>query len=353
MTNSIEMVISHSDHLVTAVQKAEHIAQGGGEAVQHTISSIGRIREQVASSSSTIRELGELGKTIGTIIETINQIAEQTNLLALNAAIEAARAGEHGKGFAVVADEVRKLAERSAGATKEITTLVDNVKKGVSQAVEKMNTSDGEVERGVAQGKEASVALEKILTAVKSVASEVASTMTTAQLMSSSVQSVNNSMRVVRQVVEENDKVVMELVSGSDGVSSSITTVAAISQETAAGAQEMSASSLEVSASTQQVAAAVAEQNSSIEETRQIANNLIEKMSGSKELIAYFHLPETPTAEQENEIPSSKKSRARLSSQNVNQNVKPDGFSARSQESEEPHPANRTELKLTKSRKAA
>src|SRR5579883_96827 len=159
--------------MADAARQASQVAQSGGQAVQDTISSMSRIQEQVASSSAKVAELGAKGQEIGAIIETIDQIAEQTNLLALNAAIEAARAGEHGKGFAVVADEVRKLAERATQATKEIGSLIGSVRSGVDDAVTAMEAATREVRAGATQSQEAGTALAQILQAAQSVAAEV------------------------------------------------------------------------------------------------------------------------------------------------------------------------------------
>ena len=129
-----------------------------------------RIQDQVQVSAHKVTELGAMGQAIGAIVETIDQIAAQTNLLALNAAIEAARAGEHGKGFAVVADEVRKLAERSTGATMEVSALIGQVQQGVEAAVQAMSASSQEVSAGTARSEEAGEALTQILAAVQAVA---------------------------------------------------------------------------------------------------------------------------------------------------------------------------------------
>lgn len=295
---SIDEVLSYSDKVANSVQEAERIAQGGGKAVQKTIDSMAGMRTQVAASAATVRDLGNKGQAIGSIIETIDQIAEQTNLLALNAAIEAARAGEHGKGFAVVADEVRKLAERSAAATREITVLIEGVQSGVKQAITNMDASDREVAQGVAQSEEISKALAQILGAVQHVAAEVRNMTATAQTMDSDVRSVKDSMEMVRQAASGNDSVVREIVADTDDVRSGILKVAAISEETAAGAQEMSASAQEVSASTQQVAASVQEQSASIAEINQLADDLKGKMTETQELVRYFRLEpeERPSA---------------------------------------------------------
>src|SRR5205085_12675901 len=113
-------------------------ATNGAEIVHKSVDGMKAIQATVSESAKVIATLGESSQKIGTIVETINEIAEQTNLLALNAAIEAARAGEAGRGFAVVADEVRKLAERSGNATREIGQLISDIQSQTSQAVKSM-----------------------------------------------------------------------------------------------------------------------------------------------------------------------------------------------------------------------
>ena len=169
VTNSIERM-SHA--ALTSAQEAQEsssmmkqngmLAQEGDSIVKKTVSKIKRIAEVIDQSVITISDLGKTSERIGEIIVVIHDIADQTNLLALNAAIEAARAGEQGKGFAVVADEVRKLAERTSSATEEISVIIRTIQQETKNATDSIKTGSAEVHKGISLGEEASTALSKI-----------------------------------------------------------------------------------------------------------------------------------------------------------------------------------------------
>jgi len=159
--------------VVNAEQAAEeskvthNVAKDGNQAVRETVNKINNIETDTGNVSLAIQKLGEQSVKIGEIIGTITNIAEQTNLLALNAAIEAARAGEHGRGFAVVADEVRALAEQAASASNEITGLIKDIQIGVNNAINAMRGSITEVKEGVKIANNAGISLGKIIIAVE------------------------------------------------------------------------------------------------------------------------------------------------------------------------------------------
>ena len=289
-TQAVEQVTASAQQMTLTARQAANVANEGGKAVAQTIASMDRIREQVGLSSEKVRSLDKMGQEIGAIVETIDHIAEQTNLLALNAAIEAARAGEHGRGFAVVADEVRKLAERCGAATKEISALVGSVRSGVDQAVRSMTASDQEVQAGAARGGEAREALQEILQAAASVASEVAQVTGATQEMAASILAVRASVTTVLRMAEENEGSVRAMAQEADQVTQAMTTVASISEEAAAGAQEMSASAEEVSASAQNVSAAVEEQAGAIRQAGASAESLNGMAGRLEELVMRFRL---------------------------------------------------------------
>jgi methyl-accepting chemotaxis protein len=252
---AVEEVARSAQQMSSSAQQAAAIAQTGGQAVQETIQTMGRIQDQTLVSAQRVKELDQLGQQIGAIVETIEQIAEQTNLLALNAAIEAARAGEHGRGFAVVADEVRKLAEQAAASTKEISELIANVRHGVEQAVQAMESTSAEVEKGFTRSSEANEALAQIVQAAQVVANEVEGVTAIAQQMSASVQQVLASVSSVRAAAEENAAAVRTMGAHAQQVAGTISTVASVSQEAAASAQEISASAQQVTAASQELSA--------------------------------------------------------------------------------------------------
>ena len=258
ISSAIEQVAKNAQAVTQDSAKAASHSRDGAKTVQETIIGMEAIRSKVGLSTAKMEEMGARSEEIGAIVETIEDIASQTNLLALNAAIEAARAGEQGKGFAVVADEVRKLAERSSLATKEIGKLIKGIQQTVDAAAEAMKVSATEVEAGVARANSAGMVLDNILVAAESVYKQAEEAGNTALKVSEAATELVNAVDAVSSVIEENTAATEEMAANSAELTQSIESIASISEESSAAVEEVSASTEEVSAQVAGVSASSA-----------------------------------------------------------------------------------------------
>ena len=184
-------------------QRASQSASNGAEVVERTVTVMGQIAEKVKESAKTVESLGARSDQIGAIIGTIEDIADQTNLLALNAAIEAARAGEQGRGFAVVADEVRALAERTTRATREIGEMIKAIQKETKEAVSVMEQGVHQVENGTVEAAKSGQALQDILQQINDVAMQVNQIATAAEEQTATTSEISNNMMQITEVVQQ------------------------------------------------------------------------------------------------------------------------------------------------------
>jgi methyl-accepting chemotaxis protein len=183
--------------------RASQTAVDGSEVVDHAVQSIQRIAIKVQQSAKTVASLGTRSEQIGNIVGTIEDIADQTNLLALNAAIEAARAGEQGRGFAVVADEVRALAERTTRATREISEMIKAIQKETQSAVDAMEEGVKEVERGTEDASRSGQALQEIINQVADLTSQINQIATAAEQQTATTNEISKSMHQITEVVSD------------------------------------------------------------------------------------------------------------------------------------------------------
>jgi len=195
--------IARNCHLTAqSAQRANDAALEGSGVVQATVAVMGSIAERVKSAAQTVESLGSRSDQIGAIVGTIEDIADQTNLLALNAAIEAARAGEQGRGFAVVADEVRALAERTTRATKEISDMIKSIQNETRSAVSAMEEGNREVERGTQEASRSGRALEDILEQINAVTTQANQIATAAEEQTATTGEISSNMMQITTVVQ-------------------------------------------------------------------------------------------------------------------------------------------------------
>ena len=202
-----------------ASMQAGSKAKTGGRVVYDTIEGINRIADVVSTSAETVFSLGQNSDKIGEIVQVIDDIADQTNLLALNAAIEAARAGEQGRGFAVVADEVRKLAERTTKATKEIADMINQIQRDTANAVSSMKAGSEEVAKGKALANQAGEVLKEIIAEAESVTEIAAQVAAASEEQSATAEQIGKNIENINNVAQESSNGIRQIAQAAEDLS--------------------------------------------------------------------------------------------------------------------------------------
>ncbi len=215
MASSMERVAENARGSAEVARKSVQIASDGAETVRRSISGMDSIREQIQETSKRIKRLGESSQEIGDIIGVINDIAEQTNILALNAAIQASTAGEAGRGFAVVADEVQRLAERASDATKRVEALIKTIQNDTNEAVQSMEQSTAGVVSGAKLAEEAGGALGEIESVSNQIAELIQQISQEAEQQASTAVQISEKMNVIQGIT----------IQTSDGTSETATSI--------------------------------------------------------------------------------------------------------------------------------
>jgi len=216
MAKTIIATTKNSSSAAEAAKNAGMIAKEGGKVIHDTIEGMNRIAQVVKTSAATVHALGNSSDKIGEIVQVIDDIADQTNLLALNAAIEAARAGEQGRGFAVVADEVRKLAERTTKATKEIAVMIKTIQRDTAGAVDSMEKGTAEVEKGKLLADEASNSLSLIIEGSEDVVNISTQVATASEEQAATAEQISKNIESINKVTNENSAGVLQIANAAE-----------------------------------------------------------------------------------------------------------------------------------------
>ncbi len=224
MANSVKKVSANAIESADVAKKSVEIAGKGARAVQDTISGMDNIREQIQETSKRIKRLGESSQEIGEIVGLIEDIADQTNILALNASIQAAMAGDSGRGFAVVADEVSRLAERAGNATKQISALVKTIQGDTNEAVSSMEQSTANVVDGAKLAESAGEALIEIETVSVKLAGQIENIAQTSRTQSAVASNISGTMTIIQEITTQTSK-------GTNETAASIEHLAALANE--------------------------------------------------------------------------------------------------------------------------
>ena len=216
MTRTILETTQNASTAAEQARKSGTAAKEGGDVITQTINGMNRIAEVVREAAGTVKELGANSEQIGSIIQVIDDIADQTNLLALNAAIEAARAGEQGRGFAVVADEVRKLAERTSSATKEIEVMIKKIQGDTDGAVKSIELGTKEVEKGIQLAEKSNKSLDEIIVSANGVVDVINQVATASEELSRTAEEISRSIEGINSVAHQTADGVQQIARSSE-----------------------------------------------------------------------------------------------------------------------------------------
>jgi methyl-accepting chemotaxis protein len=261
MSASIEEVSAQVDSLLTISSETSLMADRGGSAIHTIVDAMETIRSTIGELATDIRQLGSNSAQIGDIVKVIDRIAEQTNLLALNAAIEAARAGQHGRGCAVVASEIRKLADGSVQATKEIAEHIGSTQAVIAEVTGAMQRLDERVAQSVGSTDHASTALRDIVTAVLRSNDQISEISKVTRSMSESSYGVIRSIDEVTQSVATILRSTQEMAGHSGEVSTAFDSIKAISSQNASSVEVLTYVNAEVTSATERIVTGVREMN--------------------------------------------------------------------------------------------
>jgi methyl-accepting chemotaxis protein len=272
LNEAIIITIESAENQAVNSEKTLSVGKETVASVEKTIESMNVIQENVTQTAIKVTEMGSHSEQINSIVETIEDISSQTNLLALNAAIEAARAGEQGKGFAVVADEVRKLAEKSSVSAKEIAQLVYGIRTSINETSKAMQTSADTVASGVVMAKTSGDTAQQILKIAKEGQESMQKIIEATQIMKDTSSDLVDAMDTVSAVIEENTASTEEMSAGSSQISQMMENIASVSEENSAAIEQISASSTEMTSQIEQVAESAAEMAVLAEELEKLVN---------------------------------------------------------------------------------
>ncbi|PLX92100.1 MAG: hypothetical protein C0621_10130 [Desulfuromonas sp.] len=281
---SIKEIEENAERTSLLSDEAAQDAQKGKEAVDETIQGIGAIREMVDKASGAILELGNQSNAIGKILTVIDEVADQTSLLALNAAIIAAQAGEHGKGFAVVADEIRELAERTAVSTREIASIINSLQNGTKEAVTAMNAGSERVHQEVERSKIAGDALEKIRTSTLKAREQVGGIVRATQEQSRGSRQITNSINQVASMLDQIATAIRQQTDGTRQLARAAEAMKEIASQGKLSTAEQAKGSRQINISMEKIRSMIERIDEATREQTQSSRQVVEAVSRIREL---------------------------------------------------------------------